>query len=153
MLPTKQTVLIVDDEEDIRDSLRELLQIALPGYDVVAVESGNAGLALLKGRRVNLIITDYKMPELNGLEFLAEAKKLAPNVPSILVTAFPDLDLAVRAINEARIENFVTKPIEPTKVIDVVKGVLSEKRQQASRDQAFARSLDALRRQKESDKS
>ena len=105
---------------------------------------------MLKAEPVDLIVTDYKMPGMNGLEFLAAAKTLAPKVPRVLVTAFPDLELAIRAVNEARIENFFTKPLEPGKVVEVIQGILTEKRNHEMRDRSFARSLDALRRKPES---
>jgi response regulator RpfG family c-di-GMP phosphodiesterase len=86
------------------------------------------------------------MPGMNGLEFLDKARHTAPGVPRILITAFPDLDVAIRAINEAGIENFITKPFEPGQVVEVVRAVLFERRAEELRNQSFARSLDLLRR-------
>jgi DNA-binding NtrC family response regulator len=147
--PRAQTILIVDDEIDILESLKQLFEVSLKGVKVAIAESGAAALAILNSQPIDLIVTDYKMPGMNGLEFLGEARKLVPKVPRILVTAFPDLELAIRAVNDAKIENFFTKPVEPTKVIDIVRNVLAERRAQEMRDQSFARSLDALRRQLE----
>lgn len=143
----KQRVLVVDDEADIRESLKELFDGALNGVEVVTADSGAAGLEVLRREAVDLIVTDYKMPGMNGLEFLAEARKVAPGSPRVLVTAFPDLDLAIRAINEESIENFFTKPLEPETVIDIVKSILYDRRATELRNRAFARSLDLLRRQ------
>ena len=106
-------------------------------------------MEILQRRPVDLIITDYKMPGMNGLEFLGRAQKISPKTPRILVTAFPDLEIAIRAINEAGIENFFTKPFEPEQVMGVVRSLLQEQRAQAMRNMSFARSMDVVRRQGE----
>jgi response regulator RpfG family c-di-GMP phosphodiesterase len=121
--------------------------VSIKGIRILTAEGGPPALKLLRAEPIDLIITDFKMPGMNGLEFLAEARKIVPKTPRILVTAFPDLELAIRAVNDAKIENFFTKPVEPTKVIDIVRAVLAERRAQELRDQSFARSLDTLRRQ------
>jgi adenylate cyclase len=144
-----QIVLIVDDEPDIRDSLQMLLEAGLENIQVAVAEGGQAALDILGRRPIDLIITDYKMPGMNGLEFLGRAQKIAPKTPRILVTAFPDLEIAIRAINEAGIENFFTKPFEPDQVLGVVRSLLQEQRAQAMRNTAFARSLDVMRKQSE----
>ncbi|HLE46909.1 MAG TPA: response regulator [Candidatus Thermoplasmatota archaeon] len=137
----------MDDEVDILESLKQLLEVSLKDVKVHTAEGGQTALGILKSETIDLIITDYKMPGMNGLEFLGEARRLAPSIPRILVTAFPDLELAIKAVNDAKIENFFTKPVEPGKVVDVVRTVLSERRAKEMRDQSFARSLDTLRRQ------
>jgi len=145
----QQTVLIVDDEPDIRTSLRDLLQTSLRGLRTLTCEDGKAAAEALKRQPVDLIIADYRMPEMDGLEFLKLARKAAPEVPRILVTAYPDLDLAIRALNEAAIENFFTKPLEPDKILDVSRGLLHERRIAEIRNRAFIRSLDLLSRRLE----
>lgn len=145
--PLVQTLLLVDDEADIVESLKDLLEVSLPGIVVRTASGGAAGLKVLEKEPIQLIITDYKMPGMNGLEFLAKAHAVAPSVPRILITAFPDLDIAVRAINDAGIESFITKPFDPAFVVDTVRTVLAEQKAEVQRNQGFARSLDVLRRQ------
>ncbi|MBW3581664.1 MAG: response regulator [Euryarchaeota archaeon] len=140
-----QTVLLVDDEEDILASLSDLLTSALDGVRVVTASSGREALGRLEAEEVDLIVTDYKMPGMNGFELLCEAAQRAPQVPRMLMTAFPDLDIALRAINEARIDNFFTKPLDPPKIVEVVGEVLSGRRAKAQRDRAMARTLSLLR--------
>lgn len=147
-----QTVLVVDDEVDIRDSLKELFDGSLKDVEVLTAESGTEALKILKAQPIDLILTDYKMPGMNGLEFLAEARRAAASVPRILMTAFPDLELAIRAVNEERIENFLTKPLEPESVVQVVQDILGDQRANEFRNRAFARSLDLLRRQLKEDR-
>lgn len=145
----RQSILLVDDEADIRDSLRMLIEASIEDVDVVTAESGTAALDALARQPVDLIITDYKMPGMNGLEFLHRAQKTSPKTPRILVTAFPDLEIAIKAINEAGIENFFTKPFEPEQVLAVVREILREQKAAAMRNLSFARSLDVMRRNME----
>lgn len=142
----RQTILLVDDEEDIRESLKALFETCLEGVSVRTAAGGQEALDLLDKEPVDVIISDYKMPGMNGLDFLQRAAKKTPSVPRILVTAFPDLEIAIRAINEANIENFFTKPFEPEQVLNVVRQLLHEQRVQQMRDRSFARSLDLVRR-------
>lgn len=144
--PRRQTILIVDDEEDIRDSLKALLESSVEGADVVVAAHGQEALATLRSTQIDLVISDYKMPGMNGLELLGAIGRAAPHTPRILVTAFPDLEIAIRAINEAGIENFFTKPFDPDQVVNVVRALLFEQRAQELRTRSFARSLDTLRR-------
>jgi response regulator RpfG family c-di-GMP phosphodiesterase len=122
------TILLVDDEPDILESLAALLERAQQGIRVRTASSGAAALDVLRSETVDLILTDDKMPGMNGLEFLEEAAHIAPGTPRILITAFPDLDVAIRAINEAGIENFVTKPFESAVVLEHVRVALLKRR-------------------------
>lgn len=140
--PILQRVLLVEDEPDVLHSLQELLERSLEGVEVRGVENGAAGLEALRKEPVDLIITDYKLPGMNGLEFLDEAAKLAPGVQRILITAFPDLKLAIRAINEASVEHFLTKPFQSRQVVNIVRAVLSERRERALRNQLLARAVE-----------
>jgi sugar-specific transcriptional regulator TrmB/FixJ family two-component response regulator len=140
-----QSILVVEDEPDVRQSLMELLEGSIPGSRIFTAESGKDALSVLKDQRVDLIVTDYKLPGMNGLEMLQQAQKIAPGVPRIVITAFPDLKVALKAINEAGVENFFTKPLEPTRVVQVVQDILRQRRNDEMRDRALARSLDLLR--------
>jgi DNA-binding NtrC family response regulator len=139
-------VLIVDDEPDILESLGDLFSAALEGVEVRTAQSGDAALKVLNQEPVDLILSDYKMPGMNGLEFLEKAREIAPTVPRVLMTAFPDLDIAIAAINEARIETFLAKPLDPDKIVDVIREALDARKAKGLRDQALSRALDAARR-------
>lgn len=129
--PSVQTILLVDDEPDILESLSDVFMLHLPGVKVLTAPNGKAALELLKGEAVGLIVSDYKMPGMDGLEFLTKAREIAPEAPRILITAYPELNVAVRAINEAQIQNFLTKPITPQALIEAVNAALLKARMAA----------------------
>ena len=120
-----RVVLLVEDEPDLRELLAQLLAGALERVHVVTAPTGEEALRRMAETPPDVIVTDYKMPGMNGLDFLARARELRPDVPAILMTAFPDVDIAVRAINEARVVSFFKKPVEPDQVLRVVGGVLA----------------------------
>lgn len=134
-------ILIVDDEPDILESLQDLFAADLPEVDVTTAESGQDALDALSQNAHDLVISDYKMPGMDGLELLRRVRQEAPQVPRVLMTAFPDLTIAIDAINEASVENFFVKPLEPDDIIDQIRTMLTARLQQAQRDQALARAL------------
>lgn len=117
------TILLVDDEQDILNSFQEFLEASIPGAEVKTAASGKEALALLKGP-LDLVISDYKMPGMDGLTFLKHVEKEHPETPKVLLTAFPKLDLAIEAINEVNVSKFLTKPIPPDKMLGIVRSLL-----------------------------
>ncbi|HEV3483776.1 MAG TPA: sigma-54 dependent transcriptional regulator, partial [Vicinamibacterales bacterium] len=89
-------VLVVDDER----SMREVLSIVLKrdGHEVLAAEDGAAAVELMKKERVDILITDIRMPQMNGVDVLREAKRIDPEIISIVMTAFASTDTAVEAL-------------------------------------------------------
>ena len=88
-------VLVVDDER----SMRELLSIVLrrDGYEVLVAEDGADALELLGKERVDILITDIRMPTMDGVELLREAKRIDPDIIAIVMTVFASTDKAVEA--------------------------------------------------------
>jgi two-component system response regulator PilR (NtrC family) len=93
---TSTRVLVVDDER----SMRELLSIVLKrdGHEVLVAEDGTRAVELLKKQRVDILITDIRMPQMSGVDVLREAKKIDPEIVSIVMTAFASTDTAVEAL-------------------------------------------------------
>ncbi len=105
---TAPTILIVDDEPVVLGALKETLE--RERYHVVACSSPVKALAILAERQFAVIISDQRMPEMLGLDFLVESRKTHPNASRILITAVLALPTIVEAINKGEIFRFVAKP-------------------------------------------
>jgi len=108
----KHTILIVDDEELVLEFIKRTL--ADDNYNILTALSGQEGLDKLKNHEVNMIISDYKMPEMNGLEFLEKVKIAYPGILTIMLTIHADIEIAIQAINQAGIYKFILKPWDDT---------------------------------------
>ena len=106
------TILLVDDERDILDALASFLDVEVPGARVLTAISGDEALILLRRERIHLIVADQRMPDMTGIELVAKARIRFPQVPAILITAYPDPELAARAVNEAGIGFVISKPFD-----------------------------------------
>jgi CheY-like chemotaxis protein len=104
------TILVVDDEHDIRESILDVLQAALPDARVLAAASGEEGLERLLAHHVDVIVTDYRLDGMDGLEFLRAAHRLAPQAACILITAFADLEVPEAAL--AGVDAVILKPLD-----------------------------------------
>lgn len=103
-------VLLVDDEPDILETFQSILQRGLPGVRVHTARSGEDGLRLLQRERVDVIHSDYRMHGMDGLDFLRRARGLAPGVRCVLVTAYPESDLAFDRLRELGVAGLLSKP-------------------------------------------
>jgi len=106
-------ILIVDDEEVMRDSLSDWLRE--DGYDVVAVESGAEAIEKVKAEAWNALLVDLKMPGMDGIEVVRQVKKISPELPMIMVTAYATVDTAVQAMKEGAYD-YIAKPFDPEQV-------------------------------------
>ena len=104
----KKTILLVDDEAD----LREVLDISLSdtGYEVLTAENGAQALNILKENDISVVITDIKMPGIDGIELLRKIKNKNPETEVIMLTGHGDLDLAIKSLKH-KATDFITKPI------------------------------------------
>ena len=105
---TAQTILLVDDEEDIRDVLSISLEDR--GYRVYTAENGQAALDMYDQVNPAIVITDIKMPGIDGIQLLRALKKRNPDIEVIMITGHGDLDLAIQSL-KLEATDFVTKPI------------------------------------------
>lgn len=103
-------LLIVDDEPSILKSLTRTL--AGEGLDILTAQSGTRALSLLESHRVDLIISDQRMPHMTGIEFLTRAGQKYPDIISMILTAYADIEVAIQAINDIGIYKFILKPWE-----------------------------------------
>jgi two-component system NtrC family sensor kinase len=120
------TMLAVDDEPDILQALAAYLEATVPGLRVVTAASGAEGLEELRRMTPDLVLSDYKMPGMTGLEFLSRVAREMPQVPCLMMTAYADSELAMRAVHEAHVRQFLTKPVDPQRLCAVVKEILGQ---------------------------
>jgi len=102
-------VLVVDDEPMALNLVRRVFE-SESDIDVDATTSAQRGLEVAMLRDIDLVITDQRMPEMEGLQFLARMRELRPRALRVLLTAFPDTAVALKAINEGLVYRFVLKP-------------------------------------------
>lgn len=103
-----RTLLLVDDEESILSSLNRLLR--REGYRVLSATGGAEGLEILASHRVDVIVSDQRMPQMTGVEFLRQVKNLYPQTVRIVLSGYTELQSITDAINEGAIYKFLTKP-------------------------------------------
>jgi two-component system response regulator FlrC len=111
---TRERILVVDDERSIRDLLTDIL--ASDGYDVEAADSAASALRLLEKASYALVLSDVRMPGMDGLELLASLRRTHPMTPVILLTAFGTIPQAVEAIQMGALD-FIEKPVRSPKVL------------------------------------
>lgn len=103
------TIVLVDDEEMVLTSIDSLISLETD-YTCKTFLSAKDALAFLQDSDVNLVVSDYLMPEMNGIEFLAKVRELKPEVPRILLTGYADKENAIKAINEVGLFQYIEKP-------------------------------------------
>jgi excisionase family DNA binding protein len=116
-------ILVADDEEAIRGLLARTL--ALAEYDVRTVADGQSAIDLLRAERFQLLITDLRMPGIDGLEVIREARRLSAALPVVIITGFPSEASAIEAINLG-VSGYLTKPFRVAKVLAVAAKALGE---------------------------
>ncbi len=106
--PCKRRVLLVDDEEKIIASLRRLLR--REGYELVTANCGLEAITVLEAEPVPLVISDYRMPGMTGVELLREVRQRWPNTIRIILSGYSEVSTIIAAINEGEIYKFISKP-------------------------------------------
>ena len=112
-----RTVLVIEDDDSIRRVIEFTLQEA--GYVVLTAVDGATGLDLATRERVDLIVSDVRMPSMDGLELLARVKAMNPDLPAVLLTAHGTIDTAVEAMKLGAFD-FLTKPFERGQLLQVI---------------------------------
>lgn len=102
------TILIVDDEPNVLKSLKRLLIDT--DYKVLTAESGEDGLKKFDDTEIHVVISDYRMPGMNGVEFLSKVKEKSPDTIRLILSGYADAVAIVEAINEGQVYRFITKP-------------------------------------------
>jgi response regulator RpfG family c-di-GMP phosphodiesterase len=117
-------ILLVDDEESVLNTLRRSFR--KQPYEIHTATSGSDGLALMSEHSFDLIVSDMRMPEMDGAEFLSKAKEKQPMVERLLLTGYSDMDETVRAINDGGIFGYLSKPWNADQLNALVKSALEK---------------------------
>ncbi len=128
-MSSQGSILLVDDEETFRESTCRLLQ--RHGYECVCAGDGDSGLAALRERPFNLLITDIRMPGNWDLRLVREAKELDRQMPVILVTGYPSMDTALRGIGLS-VAAYLTKPVDFDELLRHVRSAVAHDRRRQS---------------------
>lgn len=131
-----KTILVIDDDSMILMILKQTLSKA--GYRVTTAGSGEEGIAILASSQADLVLTDYLMPGMSGIEVLNIIKQNQPLLPVIMLTGHGDVALTIKAIQLGAID-FIEKPIHSKELVEVIKRTLEISEQNQSVSQPFSR--------------
>jgi len=140
----KARVLVVDDDAAMGDMLREALEDA--GYDVDVAGGGRSAVARVRQGGIDLVVSDVKMPDLDGLDLLREVRAVEPSPYVITITAFGSIDTAIRAVKLGAYD-YVTKPFEFDQLLMTIEKALGERelRTEVTRLRAARKPVRAMR--------
>lgn len=114
----KSKVLVIDDEIDLRDLIKRLLE--LEGYTVFTAENAEQGLNLINSNDIDIVLSDVRLPDKNGLELIPLIKKIHPSIEIIILTAYGKIEDGVRAIKDGAFD-YIVKGDEDNKLLLVIK--------------------------------
>jgi nitrogen regulation protein NR(I) len=121
MLPERKQILVVDDEPNLRRVLTA--QLERDGYDVHTAEDGEQALDVIRDHHIDLVITDLRMPKLDGMELLRRVSALEDPMPVVMITAHGTVDTAVEALKTGAFD-YITKPFDQHDVRTIVRKAL-----------------------------
>jgi len=124
---TKGKILIIDDEEDVREVIK--LHLDSDKYDLIEAANGEDAIKVMKEGsnllQVGLILCDIRMPKVNGIEAIDYLKENCPSIPILVVTGYPDSELAVSLLAKG-IAGYLVKPIEKAVLVQKVEEILAQ---------------------------
>jgi DNA-binding NtrC family response regulator len=122
----KPSILVVDDELLIRDLLYDFF--TGQGWDISVAEDGEKALEMMRARKYDLVLSDIKMPEMDGLALTTHVKQSNPEMPVVLMTGFPSVDTAVEALR-SKVDDYIIKPFNINQLYKLVEAKVKESRE------------------------
>ena len=123
----QETIVLVDDEEMVLISLSSFFTLETD-YHIETFTRPADALEFIKENSVDLIISDYLMPEMDGISFLAKVREIKPEVPRIILTGYADKENAIKAINEVGLFQYIEKPWDNEDIHLIVRNGLEKKK-------------------------
>jgi CheY-like chemotaxis protein/anti-sigma regulatory factor (Ser/Thr protein kinase) len=111
-------ILVVDDEEDVRGTLSEMIEGL--DYQVMVAENGKEALERIKTEKIDLVITDLSMPKMNGLELIVNSKQINPNIPIAVISAFGNVENTTYALTRGAF-SFIAKPFKISQIKELIR--------------------------------
>lgn len=124
-IKSTKNLLFVDDEANILQTLQRIF--VAEGYDVFLASSGQEGLTLIESQPIDIIVSDMRMPNMSGAAFLKIAAERWPDTKRILLTGYADVDSAMSAINEGKIDYYIAKPWKNDEIVKIISNILAHK--------------------------
>jgi DNA-binding NtrC family response regulator len=116
--PFKRPVLVVDDEPEMLFSLKGLLR---PEFEVFTAGSAAEGAEILQKHVIHLVMTDQRMPQVTGVEFLSRIKNEHPAAMRLIFTGYADIKAVIDAINQGNVFRYITKPWDPEELLEALR--------------------------------
>lgn len=140
--PETIRILIVDDEDDIRTALKQSLSRLRWHKAIQATGDAQEALRLVRTEPWNLVISDYNLgAQVTGVDILSAVMENNEDAVRVLITAYQDLQLAVRAINESRIDAYIQKPWTLRDLLDQLDNLISKQQEDLRRQRAMAKAV------------
>ncbi len=136
------TIVIVDDEEMVLTSLRSFLNLET-NYTVQSFTDPAKALEYIRKTDVDLVLSDYLMPEMNGISFLGEVRTIQPSVPRIILTGYADKENAIKAINEVGLFQYIEKPWNNDDLLIILRNGIERKQLMKKLDEKISEINDA----------
>jgi len=119
------SILVVDDELLVRDLLYDFFNEQ--GWEISVAESGAKALNVLNSKKIDLVLTDLKMPEMDGMDLTLRVREEFPDIPVMVMTGYPSVDSAIAALR-ARVSDYITKPFNINELLKSMAAQIEEHR-------------------------
>ena len=119
-------IVIVDDEELVLSSLNSLLSLETD-YNIITFLSAKEAIEFIGDNDTDLVISDYLMPEMDGISFLSKVRELRPEIPRIILTGYADKENAIKAINEVGLFQYIEKPWDNDNLLIIIRNGIEKK--------------------------
>lgn len=119
----RPSILVVDDELLIRDLLYDFF--TQQGWDIAIAESGEKALEILHNKKVDLMLTDLKMPAMDGMTLTSQVREVYPDIPVVIMTGYPSVDSAVDALRQ-KVADYIVKPFNINKLYKTIEANLKK---------------------------
>ena len=138
----KHTILVVDDEPDVVKSVQDLLRL---DYRVLGATRASEGIKIMQTEEVHVVMSDQRMPEMTGVQFLDRVKGEHPAAIRLLFTGYADITAIIDAINQGNIYRYITKPWDPDELQQVIRQAVARFEELADR-KSYVQVIDEVKK-------